>query len=227
MSPDQIKIEPEWKKVLLPEFKKSYMQGLRVFLKEEVKKGKTIYPRGNDFFNALNLTPLSKVKVVILGQDPYHGPGQAHGLCFSVQEGIPPPPSLKNIFKELNADLKIPIPKGGNLTKWTQQGVLLLNTVLTVEASQAASHRNKGWERFTDEIIKILSTREDPIVFVLWGAFAQSKESMIRVPPHKVIKSVHPSPLSAHGGFFGSKPFSKVNTYLREWKKKEIDWSLT
>ena len=166
------------------------------------------------------------MKVVILGQDPYHGPGQAHGLSFSVRDGVRPPPSLKNIYKELHSDLGLEIPSTGNLTPWADQGVLLLNTVLTVEEAQAGSHRKRGWEKFTDRVITVLSERDDPIVFILWGAFAQSKEGMIRQPPHAVIKSAHPSPLSAHNGFWGSKPFSKANALLKKWGKAPIDWSL-
>lgn len=226
MSSDKIKLEPEWKAALAEEFTKPYMQELRSFLGQEAKNGKTIYPSGNDVFNAFNLTPLSKVKVVVLGQDPYHGPGQAHGLCFSVKDGVRSPPSLQNIFKELNQDLNIPIPGKGNLSSWAGRGVLLLNTVLTVENGQAASHRNRGWEKFTDRVIQILSDREDPIVFLLWGRFAHDKAAMIRVPPHKILKAPHPSPLSAYTGYFGSKPFSQTNSALRSWGKPEIDWSL-
>ena len=227
MNPEQIKIEPEWRAALLEEFSKPYMTELKSFLRQEAQSGKTIFPRGADIFNALNSTPLSKVKVVLLGQDPYHGPGQAHGLCFSVQDGVRPPPSLLNIFKEMKEDLNLAMPKSGNLTKWTTEGVLLLNTVLTVESGAAASHRKRGWEQFTDKIIQILSDRDDPIVFLLWGAFAHAKASMIRVPPHVILKSVHPSPLSAYAGFFGSKPFSKTNDILQSWGKTPIDWSLT
>jgi len=226
MDADKIKIEPSWKKRLLPEFDQSYMKDLRSFLKGEASKGKKIYPRGADIFRALNLTPLEEVRVVILGQDPYHGPGQAHGLSFSVQEGVRFPPSLLNIFKEMADDLKIEMPKSGDLTHWAEQGVLMLNTVLTVEEGKAASHRQKGWEKFTDRIIHLLSERDDPIVFILWGSFAHGKIPMIREPPHKILKSVHPSPLSAHSGFFGSKPFSRANAILRSWGKKEIDWRI-
>ena len=226
MDADRIKLEPGWKKALLPEFSASYMEGLREFLKTEANAGKSIFPRGPDIFNALDLTPIHKVEVVILGQDPYHGAGQAHGLSFSVKDCVRPPPSLKNIYKEMADDLGLPIPASGNLTRWAEQGVLLLNSVLTVEEGKAASHRKKGWENFTDQIIRVLSDREDPIVFILWGAFAQSKIPMIRVPPHAILKSVHPSPLSAYAGFFGSKPFSRTNEILRGWGKKEIDWKL-
>lgn len=226
MEADRIKLEPNWKNPLLTEFQSPYMRELRDFLRQEASGGKKIYPKGAEIFNALNLTPLDEVKVVILGQDPYHGPGQAHGLSFSVQDGVRHPPSLQNIFKEMEADLGLARPKTGNLTPWAKQGVLLLNTVLTVEEGKAASHRKKGWEKFTDRVIQILSERDDPIVFILWGSFAQGKIPMIRVPPHQIIKSPHPSPLSAHNGFFGSKPFSKANRILRGWGKKEIDWRL-
>lgn len=226
MEADRIKIESSWKKALLQEFSSPYMGDLRQFLRQEAASGKKIYPRGSDIFSAFNLTPLEKVEVVILGQDPYHGPGQAHGLSFSVKEGVRFPPSLLNIFKELHGDLHAPMPKSGDLSHWAEQGVLLLNSVLTVEDGKAASHRKKGWEQFTDKVIQTLSERDDPVVFILWGAFAHSKIPMIRVPPHAIIKSVHPSPLSAHNGFFGSKPFSRANQILKSWGKKEIDWSL-
>jgi uracil-DNA glycosylase len=226
MSTASVKIEPEWKEALASEFKQPYMSELREFLRQEAAKGKTIYPRGSEIFSALNLTPLSKVEVVILGQDPYHGPGQAHGLSFSVRDGVRPPPSLKNIFKELHADLGLPIPNNGNLTAWAAQGVLLLNTVLTVEAGKAASHRGQGWERFTDAVIRLLSESDEPKVFLLWGSFAQSKAPMIRVPPHAVLKAAHPSPLSAHNGFLGCRHFSKANALLKKWGRKEIDWRL-
>jgi uracil-DNA glycosylase len=202
------------------------MKELRAFLSAEASMGKTIFPRGNDIFNAFNHTPLSKVKVVVLGQDPYHGPGQAHGLSFSVREGVRPPPSLLNIFKEIRDDLGIPLPAKGDLTKWADQGVLLLNAVLTVENGLAASHRNRGWERFTDRVIEILSCRDNPIIFLLWGRFAHDKAPMIRVPPHKVLKAPHPSPLSAYSGFFGSKHFSKTNELLKAIGREPIDWSL-
>jgi uracil-DNA glycosylase len=226
MEADRIKIESSWKKALLQEFSSPYMGELKIFLRQEAASGKTVYPSGDDIFNAFNLTPLERVEVVILGQDPYHGAGQAHGLSFSVKDGVRFPPSLLNIFKELNGDLEAPIPKSGDLTKWAEQGVLLLNSVLTVEDGKAASHRKKGWEKFTDKVIQTLSERDEPVVFILWGAFAHSKIPMIRVPPHAIIKSVHPSPLSAYNGFFGSKPFSRANQILRSWGKKEINWSL-
>lgn len=221
-----VKIDPEWKEALGDVFTQPFMRELKDYLRQEAAKGKTVFPRGADIFGAFNHTPLSKVKVVILGQDPYHGPGQAHGLSFSVRDGVPPPPSLKNIYKEMHADLGLPVPKTGNLTPWADRGVLLLNTVLTVESGKAGSHRNRGWEKFTDRVIEVLNARKDPIVFILWGAFAQSKASMISQPPHVVIKSAHPSPLSAHNGFLGSKPFSKTNALLEKWGEAPIDWSL-
>lgn len=226
MSQKKIDLEPEWKAALEGEFEKPYMKELRSFLGQEATKGKKIYPRGPDIFNAFNHTPLSKVKVVVLGQDPYHGPGQAHGLSFSVREGVPPPPSLVNIFKEIRDDLGIPVPTKGDLTHWADQGVLLLNTVLTVEHGQAASHRKKGWEQFTDRVIEVLSARAEPIVFLLWGRFAQDKAAMIRVPPHKILRAPHPSPLSAYAGFFGSKHFSQTNALLKSFGTEPIDWSL-
>ncbi len=190
-------------------------------------KTKTIYPPKNFIFNALKLTPYSNTKVVIVGQDPYHGEGEAHGLSFSVQEGIKIPPSLQNIYKELNDDLGLPIPNTGDLTKWGKEGVLMLNAVLTVEKDKPASHRNLGWERLTDYIIKVLNQKEEPVVFILWGNFAKEKESLITNPKHYIIKSTHPSPFSARNGFFGSKPFSKTNNFLRENHIKEIDWDIT
>lgn len=223
---DEIQLDPEWKAALREEFTKPYMHKLREFLLAEAASGKNIYPRGTDFFSALNHTPLSKVKVVVLGQDPYHGPGQAHGLSFSVQEGVPPPPSLKNIFKELNADLGLSPPKSGDLTVWANRGVLLLNTVLTVEAGKAASHRNQGWELFTDQVIRVLNERDEPIVFLLWGNFAQTKAAMIDEAKHVILRAPHPSPLSAYQGFLGCKHFSKANAVLRQWGQKEMDWRL-
>lgn len=225
MDTERIKIEPSWKSVLIEEFSAPYMQDLRSFLVEEGKQGKKIFPPSPSIFRAFDLTPFDAVKVVILGQDPYHGESQAHGLSFSVQEGVRFPPSLMNIFKELQSDLQIPIPKSGNLSGWAKQGVLLLNSVLTVEEGKAASHRDRGWEKFTDAVIRKLGKREDPIVFILWGSFAHSKIPMISCPPHAILKSVHPSPLSAYNGFWGSKPFSKTNEILRSWKKDPIDWS--
>ncbi|MCM2279134.1 MAG: uracil-DNA glycosylase [Oligoflexia bacterium] len=224
MSAAEIKLEPEWKSLLADEFAKPYMQKLKSFLREQARSGKTLYPAGSDIFNALNLTPFSQVKVVILGQDPYHGPGQAHGLCFSVQDGVPFPPSLRNIFKELQTDCGVPIPESGNLTRWARQGVLLLNAVLTVEQARAASHKGQGWELFTDTVIRKLSERDDPVIFLLWGAFAQSKAAMIRTPPHLIFKTVHPSPLSAHNGWFGSRHFSRANEALERLGKEPVRW---
>lgn len=226
MDGERIKLEPEWKAALSGEFSKPYMVELREFLRQEAAKKKKIFPPGPEIFNAFQHTPLSKVKVVILGQDPYHGPGQAHGLSFSVKPGVPPPPSLKNIFKEMAADIEAPFPKSGDLTAWADQGVLLLNAVMTVEMGQAASHRNRGWENFTDEVIRVLSAQDRPIVFILWGAYAQKKAGMIRTPPHHILKSAHPSPLSAHAGFFGSHPFSKTNAILKKLGEKPIEWRL-
>lgn len=222
-----LNLEPSWKSVLEGEFSATYMQGLQSFLREEAAAKKIIYPSGNEIFNALNTTPYENVKAVILGQDPYHGPGQAHGLCFSVKPGVKPPPSLMNIFKEYSTDLNLPIPPSGDLSAWAKEGVLLLNTVLTVEDGKAASHKKRGWEQFTDKIIQKLSEREDPIVFILWGAFAHSKIPMIRVPPHAILKTVHPSPLSAYNGFWGSKHFSKTNEILKSWGKDPINWRLS
>jgi len=220
------KIEETWKEVLYSEFQKDYFINLKQFLEDEKSKNKKIYPPGNLIFNAFEKTPFNKVKVVILGQDPYHGFGQAHGLCFSVPEGIKIPPSLRNIYKELNTDVGFVIPKSGNLEKWANQGVLLINATLTVRDSEAGSHQKKGWETFTDNVIKTVSDEKENIVFILWGNYAQSKESLIDNDKHFVIKSVHPSPLSASRGFFGSKPFSKTNNYLQDKGFDSIDWSL-
>ncbi len=204
-------------------------EGFKKFLNiiEKEYKNKTIYPPKNYIFNALKLTPYSNTKVVIVGQDPYHGEGEAHGLSFSVQEGIKIPPSLQNIYKELNDDLGIPIAKTGDLTKWGKEGVLLLNAVLTVEKDKPASHRNIGWERLTDYIIRILNEKEEPVVFILWGNFAKEKSKYITNSRHLVITSPHPSPFSARYGFFGSKPFSKTNEYLKKNNLKEIDWDIS
>lgn len=218
-------MNPEWKAALETEFSQPYMAELREFLVNEGRSGKKIFPPAADIFNAFNLTPLSKVKVVIIGQDPYHGAGQAHGLSFSVPPGTRLPPSLKNIYKELAEDLKVPAPTEGDLRYWAEQGVLLLNAVLTVEEGKAASHRERGWERFTDQVIRILNAQKRPLIFLLWGSFAQGKAAMIQSPPHKILKAPHPSPLSAYTGFFGAKPFSKANKILAEWGEKEIDWA--
>ena len=219
------KIEESWKKVLFEEFQKPYFETLKTFLVEE-KKSHTIYPSGANIFAAFEHTPFENVVVVILGQDPYHGVGQAHGLSFSVQDDVPHPPSLQNIFKELKDDLGCNIPKSGNLTAWAKQGVFLLNTVLTVRASEANSHRNQGWENFTDAVIKTLSTQKEHLVFILWGSPAGAKASLIDGKKHLILRAPHPSPLSSYRGFFGSKPFSKSNDYLVAKGKKPIDWCL-
>ncbi len=219
------KIEESWKMVLKEEFQKLYFETLKTFLVEE-KKSHTIYPSGANIFAAFEHTPFENVEVVILGQDPYHGAGQAHGLSFSVQDGVPHPPSLQNIFKELKDDLGCNIPKSGNLTAWAKQGVFLLNTVLTVRASEANSHRNQGWENFTDAVIKTLSTQKEHLVFILWGSPAGAKASLIDGKKHLILRAPHPSPLSSYRGFFGSKPFSKSNDYLVAKGKKPIDWCL-
>jgi uracil-DNA glycosylase len=218
-------LKNDWQDLLQKEFKKDYYLKLRKFLIQEYRT-KTIYPDMYDIFNALHYTAYKDVKVVILGQDPYHGPNQAHGLSFSVKPGVPAPPSLVNIYKELNNDLGCYIPNNGYLKKWTDQGVMLLNTVLTVRAGEANSHKNKGWEHFTDKVISLLNEREEPIVFILWGRNAQSKLSIITNPKHYIIKSVHPSPLSASRGFFESKPFSKTNDFLTSIGKEPIDWQI-
>lgn len=217
-------IEESWQLALRSEFASSYFIELREFLKVE-KEEKNIYPPGSRIFAAFNFTPLTAVKVVILGQDPYHGNGQAHGLCFSVPEGIKPPPSLVNIYKELDNDLGIPRPKTGNLEKWTKQGVLLLNATLTVRAGDAGSHQGKGWETFTDQVIKTISDLRAGVVFLLWGNYAQAKEALIDQSKHFVLKAPHPSPFSAARGFFGCKHFSKTNQLLKEIGYEEIDWN--
>ncbi|MDB5004857.1 MAG: uracil-DNA glycosylase [Mucilaginibacter sp.] len=223
-----IELESSWLKVLSSEFEQDYMQKLKQFLKEEKQTGKTIYPKSSDIFNAFAKTPFDNVKVVIIGQDPYHGPGQAHGLSFSVQKGVAVPPSLKNIYKELSTDIPgFTIPQSGDLTAWAEQGVLLLNATLTVQAANAGSHQKKGWEKFTDTVIKTISDKKEGVVFILWGAYAQSKAVLIDTNKHLIIKSTHPSPLAvSHGGFFGSKPFSRTNAYLEKEGKKPIDWSI-
>jgi len=218
-------IDESWKEVLINEFKSPYFANLKQFLVEEKKKY-IVYPPGTRIFSAFNYTPFDKVKVVIIGQDPYHGPGQANGLCFSVADGIRKPPSLLNIFKELTTDLGIPIAQSGNLEKWAMQGILLLNATLTVRANQAGSHQNKGWEPFTDAVIKALSEKKSGLVFLLWGAFAQAKAKMIDDSKHHVLKAAHPSPLSAYNGFFGCKHFSKTNELLKEMGMQEIDWKI-
>lgn len=222
----EIALHESWKAPLLPEFNSEYMLALKSFLRSEKAAGKTIYPKGSDWFRALNLTPLDKVRVVILGQDPYHGPGQAHGLCFSVQPGVRPPPSLLNIYKELEADLGIERPIHGFLESWAKQGVLLLNSVLTVELAKAASHSQKGWERFTDAIISLVNDKQDPVVFMLWGSYAQKKGAIVDSSRHLVLKAAHPSPLSAHNGFLGCRHFSKCNAFLSAKGIPPIDWRL-
>ena len=216
-------LEESWLRVLQPEFEKPYMRELRQFLVSE-KQRYRIYPKGSQIFQAFNTTPFEDVRVLILGQDPYHGPGQAHGLSFSVPPNVPTPPSLKNIFQELQNDLKVPIPNNGELTRWAQQGVLLLNTVLTVRHRTPNSHKNKGWEQFTAAAIQQLNEKRSGIVFVLWGSQARSKKNLIDTKKHRIIQSAHPSPYSADRGFFGSKPFSRINHYLEEQGKTPIKW---
>lgn len=222
-----IQLEESWKSRLAPEFELSYMKKLKAFLVSEAKAGKIIYPKGSDIFNALNSTPFDKVKVVILGQDPYHGEGQAHGFCFSVKNGVQVPPSLVNIFKEMKEDLQLSPPSNGNLEKWAHEGVLMLNNVLTVEKGKAGSHHDQGWEIFTDKIIDILNQEKEHLVFILWGSPAQKKAMKVDPTKHLILKSPHPSPLSSYRGFFGSKPFSKTNDYLKKNNLQPIDWSLT
>lgn len=226
MSTDQIRLEPSWKSRLINEFTAPYMLQLKEFLRQQLAANKQIFPKGNEYFAALDLTPFEQVKVVILGQDPYHGPGQAHGLCFSVRPEVDIPPSLVNIYKELEADLGIKRPPHGFLKHWAEQGVLLLNAVLTVERGLANSHQDKGWERFTDRIIAVLNEEREHLVFILWGSYAQKKGRIIDRSRHLVIESPHPSPLSAHRGFLGSRPFSKANSYLASHGIAPIDWSV-
>jgi uracil-DNA glycosylase len=225
-----IKLHESWKTPLADEFAAPYMAALRSFLTGELGKGKRIFPAGGEWFRALDLTPLDQVRVVILGQDPYHGLGQAHGLCFSVRPGVRPPPSLVNIYKELNSDLGLPRPGHGFLEHWAKQGVLLLNSVLTVEMGLAASHRDRGWETFTDAIIRLVNAKADPVVFMLWGSYAQKKAAFVdstdKGGRHLVLKAPHPSPLSAHNGFFGCRHFSKANAFLEAQRLPPIDWSL-
>lgn len=218
-----VKIEESWKQRLKTEFEKEYFLRLVDFVKEEYRT-RTIYPPGSLIFNAFNLCPFDKVKAVIIGQDPYHGPGQAHGLCFSVRDGVPFPPSLVNIFKEIENDLGIPVPKSGNLERWARQGVLLLNAILTVRANQAGSHQGKGWEQFTDAVIRTLNEEKNNLVFFLWGAYAQNKGAVIDKNRHLVLESVHPSPLSAAKGFFGNRHFSKCNEYLAMHGIEPVKW---
>ncbi|MCM0083016.1 uracil-DNA glycosylase [Geomonas sp. Red32] len=224
----QVQLEQSWKQHLAGEFAKPYMAALKDFLRKEIAGRKTIFPKGSQYFNAFNTTPLDQVKVVILGQDPYHGPGQAHGLCFSVPAGVDSPPSLINIFKELQADLGLKPEdfRHGNLESWARQGVLLLNSVLTVEAHRAASHQGKGWEQFTDRTIEVLNKQREHVVFMLWGAYAQKKGAVIDRDRHLVLQAPHPSPLSAHRGFLGCRHFSKANDYLVRHGGEPIDWRL-
>jgi len=219
-----IKLSNSWLKYLKAEFDSDYMTALKMFLKKQSQLKKTIYPESENFFKALDLVDVQNVKVVILGQDPYHGPGQAHGLSFSVQSGVRFPPSLKNIFKELQSDIGKPVPETGDLSHWAEQGVLLLNSVLSVEESKAASHQGQGWEKFTDKIIEVVNRECSHVVFILWGAYAQKKAAFVDRQKHLVIECVHPSPLSSHRGFFGSKPFSKTNTWLKEKGLGQINW---
>ena len=228
--PTDIKLDPSWREPLAGEFASPYMAALKQFLLGERQAGKRIFPAGSEWFRALDLTPLDKVRVVILGQDPYHGPGQAHGLCFSVRPGVRPPPSLVNIYKELHADLGIERPQHGFLEHWAQQGVLLLNSVLTVEMAKAASHRDRGWEKFTDAVIRLVAAKEEPVAFLLWGSYAQKKAAFIpsieQGGHHLVLKAAHPSPLSAHNGFLGCRHFSKANAFLESRGLPPIAWAL-
>lgn len=221
-----VKIEASWKSVLKAAFNQPTFEQAALHVKTEKAQGKTIYPPGSMIFNAFNHTPFDKVKVVILGQDPYHGPGQAHGLCFSVQYGVAPPPSLVNIFKELQADIGIPMPGHGNLTHWAEQGVFLLNASLTVRAGEPMSHAKIGWAPFTDAVIKTISDKKEQVVFLLWGKFAQEKSVLINQAKHLILRAAHPSPLSAHAGFMGCKHFSKTNEYLVKHGIDPIDWRL-
>lgn len=226
MSEIKPEIDQEWLEVLNEEFQKDYFKDIKQFLVKEKQNGETIYPPGPLIFNAFNRTPFSKVKVVILGQDPYHGPGQAHGLCFSVPEGVKPPPSLVNIFKELKDDIGLPIPTSGNLEKWADNGVLLLNAFLSVRKSSPASHSKIGWEKFTNAAIQKLSQEREGLIFLLWGRFAQNKSELIDTCKHHVLKAAHPSPFSAHNGFFGCKHFSMTNKILESNGIEPIDWKL-
>ena len=225
-----VKLHPSWLGPLRSEFDSPYMTALKAYLVAEKTAGRRIFPKGNEWFRALDLTPLENVRVVILGQDPYHGEGQAHGLCFSVRPEVRPPPSLVNIYKEMLGDLGIPPAKHGFLEHWAEQGVLLLNAVLTVQMGMAASHRDRGWERFTDAVIRLINAKPEPVVFMLWGSYAQKKaafvDSIDKGGRHLVLKAAHPSPLSAHSGFFGCKHFSKANAFLDSHGEKPIDWAL-
>ncbi|MBL1276169.1 MAG: uracil-DNA glycosylase [Ectothiorhodospiraceae bacterium] len=222
----EIKLHPSWLSILSDEFEQPYMQTLKQFLVTEKQQGKIIFPPGELIFNAFNATPFDSVKLVILGQDPYHGPNQAHGLCFSVLPDVPFPPSLLNIFKEIHQDLGISMPDHGCLQSWAKQGVLLLNAMLTVEQSRAGSHQGRGWEQFTDRAIQLLNEQREGLVFLLWGSYAQKKGQLIDRQKHLVMSSPHPSPLSAHRGFFGTQHFSRANDYLTQQGQSPIDWSL-
>lgn len=221
-----IKLHESWRAPLQGQFDSPYMQALKSFLEHEKAQGKRIFPKGSEYFRALDLTPLDKVKAVILGQDPYHGEGQAHGLCFSVRPGVRTPPSLVNIYKEMRSDLGIEPARHGFLEHWAQQGVLLLNSVLTVEMGQAASHQRKGWEEFTDAVVRLVAQKEEPVVFLLWGAYAQRKADFVDQSRHLVLKAAHPSPLSAHNGFLGCRHFSQANAFLEAKGRGAIDWTL-
>jgi uracil-DNA glycosylase len=226
MNTREIKLHPSWLDPLHAEFEQPYMSELKRFLVGEREKGRTIFPRASNWFRALDLTPLDKVRVVILGQDPYHGEGQAHGLCFSVMPGVRPPPSLVNIFKEMQSDLGVRPSRHGFLEHWASQGVLLLNSVLTVEMGLAASLRERGWERFTDAVVRLVNEKTEPVVFMLWGSYAQKKAAFVDTSKHLVLKAPHPSPLSAHSGFFGCRHFSKANAFLENRGLEPIDWAL-
>jgi len=223
---EAIKLHPAWLERLQPQFDEPYMGELKRFLLDEKQRGKSIFPKGANWFRALDLTPLDQVRVVILGQDPYHGPGQAHGLCFSVPPDVRPPPSLVNIYKELASELGITPARHGFLENWAKQGVLLLNSVLTVEMGRAASHRDRGWERFTDAVIREVNAKDEPVVFMLWGSYAQKKAAFVDTSKHLVLKAPHPSPLSAHNGFFGCRHFSKANAFPESRGAPTIDWAL-
>lgn len=219
-----IKLEKDWLDILQPEFDQAYMQKLKAFLQAEKDAGKTIFPQGENIFNALNTTRLADIKIVIIGQDPYHGPGQAHGLSFSVPQGVALPPSLRNIYKEIEAEYGYSMPRTGDLTGWAQQGVLLLNATLTVQSGMVGSHQKKGWEEFTDAVIRAVNERCESVVFLLWGSYAQKKGAIIDRRKHMVLESVHPSPLSAHRGFLGNGHFKKANDYLETHGKVPVDW---
>lgn len=223
---DTVKLHESWRGPLAAEFESPWMKALKAFLVAEKAAGKQIFPKGGEWFRAMDLTPLDRVRVVILGQDPYHGPGQAHGLCFSVKPGVRPPPSLVNIYKELQADLGIAPPRHGFLESWAEQGVLLLNSVLTVENGIAAAHKGRGWEEFTDAVIRLVNAKPEPVVFLLWGSYAQKKAAFVDTARHHVLKAAHPSPLSAHNGFLGCRHFSKANGFLESRGAPPINWAL-